>query len=163
MRSAETRLRRSDDQLLRLLSFGVFLLILGIIVLATPNLSDQISAFVQDLKLEQIQSGVNASLPAPQGPHPQLYGAAALFGLAFGVYLVLLLIAKFVLGADFNQKAETLTGVIFWLGIGLAMLALARETIAWLLFVAIAVVLIAIIILVRSAAFLISKKRPGSH
>lgn len=163
MRSAETRLRRSDDQLLRLLSFGVFLLILGIIVLATPNLSDQISAFVQDLKLEQIQPGVNASLPAPQGPHPQLYGAAALFGLAFGAYLVLLLIAKFVLGADLNQKAETLTGVILWVGIGLAMLALARGTVAWLLFVAIAVVLIAILILVRSAAFLISKKRPGSH
>jgi hypothetical protein len=44
-----------------------------IIVLATPNLSDQIRAFVQDLKLEQIQSGVNASFPVPQGPHPQLY------------------------------------------------------------------------------------------
>ncbi len=163
MRSAETRLKRSDDQLLRLVSFGVFLLILGIIVLATPNLSDQIRAFGQDLKLEQIQPGVNASFPVPQSPHPQLYGAAALFGLAFGGYLILLLIAKSVLGADLNQKAETLTAVIFWLSIGLVMLALARETITWLVFIAIVVVLIAIIILVRSTAFLISKKRLGSH
>jgi hypothetical protein len=45
MRLAETRLKRSDDQLLRLVSFGVFLLILGIIVLATPNLSAEIRAF----------------------------------------------------------------------------------------------------------------------
>jgi hypothetical protein len=33
--------------------------------------------------------------------------------------LILLLIAKSVLGADLNQKAETFTGVIFWVGIGL--------------------------------------------
>ena len=163
MRSAETRLKRSDDRLLRLVSFGVFLLILGITVLATPNLGAEISAFVQDVKLEQIQPGGNVSFPVPQGPHPQLYGTVALFSLAFGVYLIVLLIAKSALGADLNQKAETLTDVIFWLGIGFVMLALARETIAWLVFIAIVVVLIAIIILVRSAAFLISKKRPGTH
>jgi hypothetical protein len=100
--------------LLRLISFGVFLLILGIVTLATPNLSDQIGAFGQDLKLEQIHPSVNVSFPVPQGPHPQLYDVGALFGLAFGAYLILLLIAKSVLGADLNQKAETLTGVIFW-------------------------------------------------
>jgi hypothetical protein len=83
----------------------------------------------------------------------------ALFSFAFGAYLIVLLIAKSALGADLNQKAETLTDVIFWLGIGFVMLALARETIAWLVFIAIVVVLIAIIILVRNAALLTSKKR----
>ena len=84
MRSAETRLKRSDDRLLRLVSFGVFLLILGITVFATPNLGAEISAFVQDVKLEQIQPGGNVSFPVPQGPHPQLYGTVALFSIAFG-------------------------------------------------------------------------------
>jgi hypothetical protein len=96
-----------------LISFGVFLLILGIFVLATLNLSDQIGPFGQDLKLEQIHPGVNASFPVPQAPHPQLYDAAALLGLSFGAYLILLPIAKSVLDADLSQQAETLTGIVF--------------------------------------------------
>ena len=150
-------MRRRDKHLLSWLSFGVFLIIVGAIFLITQDLTGQIRAFFEDFKLEQISG--KFYFPTPQNPHPTLYGATAMFCLAFGVYQILLLFLKFALGANLKQRAETFTSVIFWLTASFAVSMLENETIEWLLLIAVLVVLAAVGIIIRSVANMISQKR----
>lgn len=149
-------MRRRDEHLLGWLSFGAFLIIVGVIFLITQNLTGQIKTFFKDFKLEQVSG--NFYFPAPQNPHPTLYGAVAMFCLAFSVYQVLLLFLKFALGADLKQRTETFTSIIFWLTTSFAVTMLKNETIEWLLFVAVLIVLVAVVIIIRSMSSIIAQK-----
>jgi hypothetical protein len=149
-------LRRRDKHLLSWLSFGVFLIVVGAIFLTTQNLTDRIEAFFQDFELEQVSGELY--FPAPQNSHPTLYGAVALFCLAFGVYQILLLFLKFALGATLVQRAETFTSIIFWLTSSFAVNMLKNETIGWFLFLAVLIVLMAVGIVIRSLASMIASE-----
>jgi hypothetical protein len=147
-------LMRRDKHLLSWLSFGVFLIVVGAIFLATQNLTNQIEAFFEDFELEQVSG--EFYFPAPQNPHPTLYGAVALFCLAFGVYQILLLFLKFALGATLVQRAETFTSIIFWLTASFAVTLLKNQAIEWFLFIAVLIVLVAVGIVIRSLASMIA-------
>jgi hypothetical protein len=147
-------LKRRDKQLLSWLSFGVFLVIVGSIFLTTHNLTDHIEAFFRDFALEQVSGELY--FPAPQSHHPTLYGAVALFCLAFGIYQILLLFLKFALRATLVQRAETFTSIIFWLSASFAVNMLKNETIEWFLFLAVLIVLAAVSIIIRSLASMIA-------
>jgi len=147
-------LRRRDKQLLSWLSFGVFLVIVGAIFLTTHNLTDRIEAFFRDFELEQVSGELY--FPAPQSPHPTLYGVVAMFCLAFGIYQILLLFLKFALRATLVQRVETFTSIIFWLIASFAVDMLKNEIIEWFLFLAILIVLAAVGIVIRSLASMIA-------
>lgn len=150
-------MKRGDRHLLSGLSFGVFLVIVGAIFLITPNLIDEIEPFFRDFELEQVSE--NIYFPTPQHPHPTLYNSVAVFCFAFGTYQILLLILKFALETEPTQKAETLTSIIFWLTAGSIVLMLKNGSIKWLTFIAGLVILAAIVIIIRSAAHIIFKRR----
>jgi hypothetical protein len=150
-------LKRREEQLLGWLSFGAFLVIVGGIFLITPNLTDEIKAFLTGFKLEQVSG--DFYFPTPKSPHhPILYKSIAIFCFAYGMYQFILLILKFALRAEPTKKSETFTSMMFWSATGFVVLMLKNETIEWLTFVATLIILAAIVIIIRSATHMIFKK-----
>lgn len=149
-------MRHKDEQLLSWLSFGVFLIIIGVLFILNPNLIEEVRGFFEDFKLEQVSGGFY--FPAPQNRHPTLYNSIALFCFTFGTYQIFLLILKTALGAASTKKVETFTSVLFWLAAGFAMLMLKNGAIGWMTFIAWLIILTAIIIIIRSVAYIIFRR-----
>ncbi len=149
-------MKRREENLLGWLSFGAFLVIIGIVFFINMDLVDEIEVFIRDFKLKQVSG--HFYLPTPQKNHPTLYQSIAIFCFAYGAYQFLLLILKFALGAEPAKKSETLKSAILWPVIGFLMLMLKNGTIVWFTFIATLVVLAAIAIIMKSVTYIIFRK-----
>jgi len=100
-----------------LLSFGLFLILLGAIWMTTPNLTEDVKAFVDsdNWHLENITE--NIAFPEPEDSHPVLYTAAMQFSFVFGVLQIGILVLRFAFHDSINKKAETVSGIAFWFSI----------------------------------------------
>ncbi len=111
--------RWQREGLLGAVSAGMFLLLIGIIVLATPGLVEKIVAYFQDFTLVSTRFiGTDFSLPAPERPtnHLAVYQATLQFCIAWGVFEVLLLALRFWFRSSVRKKGETISNIVFWLG-----------------------------------------------
>jgi hypothetical protein len=107
--------RSKGTDWLSLVSLGFFFITIGIVFIITPNLTEEIRAFFKDFHLEAYGS---IKLPAPTTPHPIIYEAIMNFSYIFGVSQIIVLILRFALRDLSSRKAETGSGIIFWLGMG---------------------------------------------
>jgi hypothetical protein len=100
-----------------LLSFGLFLILLGAIWMTTPNLTEDVKAFVdsKNWHLENITE--NIAFPEPEKSHPILYTAAMQFSFIFGALQIGILALRFAFHDSINKKAETVSGIAFWFSI----------------------------------------------
>ncbi len=111
-----TRERRSKGtDWLSLVSLGFFFIAIGIVFTAIPDLTGGIRTFLKDFHLEAY---ANIKLPAPRTPHPIIYEAIMNFCYIFGASQIIVLILRFALRDLESRKAETGSGIIFWLGMG---------------------------------------------
>ncbi len=108
--------RRPDTpDVLGLVMFGVFLILLGWIFSITPNLLDEVINFFVDIRLTEVSPGI--FLPLPQSNHPVLYSAVYQFALAFAAAHIFLLIARIALRHPANEVGSAISGGIFWGGL----------------------------------------------
>jgi len=115
---AENVKKRSEGtNWLGLLSFGLFLILLGTIWTATPNLTEDVRTFVdpKNWRLENVTE--NIAFPEPQGSYDVLYTAAMQFCFIFGVLQIAILFLRFAFYESINKKAETVSGMTFWFSI----------------------------------------------
>ena len=147
---------RSEVHLLGWLSFGVFLILVGMLFLVTPNLIDEIRMFFQDFTIEKLNGKI--PFPAPEHNHPVLYNALSQFCLFFGVYQIILLALKIYLRATVSQKAETFSDIVFWLSTSYFLMQLRVQKINWFMFIGGLILLAGIMILIRSTAPLFFKE-----
>lgn len=111
-----TQERRSKGtDWLSLVSLGFFFIAIGIVFTAIPDLTGEIRTFFKDFHLETY---ANIKLPAPRTPHPIIYEAIMNFCYIFGASQIIVLILRFALRDLASRKAETGSGIIFWLGMG---------------------------------------------
>ncbi|MFH1821698.1 MAG: hypothetical protein ABH852_04580 [Methanobacteriota archaeon] len=136
-----------------LLSFGMFLLLVGSIFASTPQLLNKIFDFARDFHLQEVYPGVKFF--APSSTHPVLYNVVFQFCLIFAVLQVFILIARFVMKDSVGRKAETFSSIVFWLGAALALNYLVAGTIEWFTFLGWIIVAIGLSITVRSAMVLV--------
>lgn len=89
----------------------------GFIFLATPNIIDNVSEFFRNMNATQVPN-TNVILPAPLDPsaHIEIYSAAALFALVWGIFQVALLAMRFYVHSPVGKKADTAGDALFWLG-----------------------------------------------
>jgi hypothetical protein len=150
--SSETQSRRSWDDYRRddtgWISFGAFLIIIAVIYLRTPNLVQEVKAFVSDFHLVEVFQ--NFWWYVPSTNHPALYVAAEQFCYAFGLVQIVLLGLKFAKGSSTHGKAETVSSIVFWLGAGYILGLLSQGVLSWLPFIAGLIVLIGISIVARA-------------
>jgi len=141
--------RRSEGRdRLSLASFGFFLILIGAILLITPNYHDEFSAFIKDFHLVKVAS--NIFLPAPKSSHPVVYTALMEFCIVYGLFQIAILIFRFALRDPVDKKAETVSGIVFWLGAGYLLSMLSAGNIGWFSFLAGLVIFIGLAIFVRS-------------
>jgi len=139
---------RKERDWLSIVSFGFFLIIVGVIWLITPNPYDEALAFAKDFHLENITE--NVYLPAPASPHPVVYTAIAQFCLTFGIFHIIVLGLRIVFKEPLNRKSGTVPSVVFWLGASYFLFALAAENISWFAFLAGLIIIIGLMIVVSS-------------
>jgi len=153
--ASESRIRRTD--VLGLVSFGFFLILVGIIFINIPNIIDEIRNFFTDFDIVEVFP--NVFLPAPRTNHPVLYTAVAESSFAFGLLQIVLLTLRVIVKDTLGRKAETLSSIVFWLGIGFGFTMLAAEQIGWFAFVAWFIIFVGLSITIRSVTVLLFRRR----
>ena len=149
--------RRSEGtDWLSIVSLGFFLVLLGVIWIITPDLSNEVIDFFKDVHLENMTE--NIILPAPEHSHPVVYRAAMQFCLAFGVFDIVILALRFVLRESMDRKTGTISGIVFWLGAGFFLNMLAAGDIGWFGFLAGLIIVIGLLIIVSSLVKLLFKR-----
>jgi hypothetical protein len=123
--------RSEGTNWLGLLSFGLFLMLLGTIWTATPNLTEDVRTFVDPKNWHLKNVTENIAFPEPKDSHPILYTAAMQFCLIFGVLQIVILVLRFAFHGSLNRKAETVSGVAFWFSFGCFLYMLVSESIPW--------------------------------
>ena len=140
--------------ILGLASFGFFLLLVGVIWVITPNLSQEVIDFFDSFKRKE-EIFPNVFLPAPVGTHPVVYMAIARFCFVFGLLQIFILVLRFVFREPVDKIAGTFSGVVFWLGAGFVANMLSAETIEWFVFLGWIIVLIGLSLIIRSLGILL--------
>lgn len=109
--------RRHHEGLLSAISVGFFLILIGVLIISTPNLADKVGTFVNHFQTVQV-GNTNIYIPAPEhlGDHIDIYLTARQFSLIWGVFLIAMLGARFILESPLRRKAENLGDIVFWLG-----------------------------------------------
>ena len=122
---------------LGLLSFGFFILLVGIIWLSTPGLSEDISSFLtrENWSNKPIVGDINFPSPKPNIDHTILYTAVMQFCFIFAIFHVAVLIIRFGLRESINRKAGTVSSIAFWFSAGSFVYWLANGVIGWLSFI----------------------------
>jgi len=150
--------RREERDWFGLIEFGFFLILLGTILLVTPNVFGRIENFFKDFdpQAEEIYPGI--FLPAPRSDHQGVYRTVMYFCFAFGLFQVIILILRFAQKSSIEKKAGTLGGIVFWLGAGiLANMLVTGGGGFWFLFIGGLIVLIGLSIMVRVLATFFSR------
>lgn len=110
------RRRSGDTDWLGLVSLGFFFIVIGAVFIIHPNLPGEVRAFFKNFYLAEAYQ--NVRLPAPRFPHPIIYEAIKNFCNAFAASQIIVLILRFGIRDLSSRKAETASGIIFWLGMG---------------------------------------------
>jgi len=140
--------RHPSTSWLGTLSFGFFLVLLGVIWIITPNLSGEVIDFAKDFDLEHLSEHI--ILPTPQHSHAVLYTAAMQFCLAFGVFQIVILVLRFLFHDSLHEVSGTISNIAFWFGTGFFLNMLANDSIGWLGFIAGLIVSIGLAIVASS-------------
>ena len=144
---------KKKQDVLGLISLGFFFVLLGVIIVITPNWYSAARSFVKDFELVKVNQ--NISLPAPESNHPVIYRAIERFCLVWGLFQIGILVSKFFLRETVHKKAETFSGIIFWLGAAYVTNLLLTESISWFAFLAGLITLVGITIIARSLVVLL--------
>jgi len=142
--------------ILGLVSFGFFLLLIGVIWIITPNLHQKIIDFFNDFKRTE-EIFPNVFLPAPEHleRHTEVYTALARFCFAFGLFQIVILVLRFFFREPLSRMAGTFSGIVFWLGVGFISSLLADGEIGWFGFLGWVIVFIGLSLVVRSLLVLL--------
>ncbi len=140
------------------ISFGAFLIIVAVIYLTTPNIANEVNAFIRDFQLVEVFDDFSWFVPSTT--HPVLYSAAERFCYAFGLVQVGILGLRLAKRSSIHGKAESASGVVFWLGAGYVLGLLSQAVLSWLSFVAGLIILMGISIVVRALVLILSPRHP---
>lgn len=117
-RDERRRNRWEHDGLITAVAFGGFLIIVGLIFAITPDLSQKITTFFQDLTTQALpfNSLSNITLPAPQNPaaYMDLYTAVMQFDIGIAVLELIILAMRLSLQSRTHRIAETVGNLVFW-------------------------------------------------
>ncbi len=111
------RRKRRLEGVFGAISAGVFLLLIGGVIVATPNLIDAISDFSLDFR--NVEIAPNFFLPAPRLNHLRVYTAVEQFCLAYGFFQVIILVLRLGARSLMEGITRNIQSIVFWLGAGL--------------------------------------------
>lgn len=155
MLNQDSRLeRRHHDGMLSAVSIGFFLIVIGVLFVTTPNLSDSVVKFLSNFTTEQVGS-TGIYIPVPQNlvNNGDVYMAVRQFSIIWGVFLIAMLGARFVFGSTVRRLSENVGDIVFWLGaaylVQTFLVASTVDTTKWFEFWAAIIMLIGVSLIAR--------------
>jgi hypothetical protein len=105
------------EGILSAISVGFFLILIGTMFVTTPGLLDKVVTFLSHFNVVQV-GNTNIYVPAPEHlvDHIDVYLATREFSLVWGVFLIAMLGARFLLDSPLRRKAQNIGDIVFWLG-----------------------------------------------
>jgi hypothetical protein len=151
-------------------SAGFFFIIVGTLFATRPALYDSLRTFLNpDSWTNRTINNSTIVLPVPKNPssYAEIYNAALAFSLAWGIFQVLVLTFRFVIGSSARRKARTVQSAVFWLGVSYLIntyliIAYSNADAAqqgWFLFWAAVIILIGLALIARAIALALLRAR----
>ncbi|MCW4004253.1 MAG: hypothetical protein NWE95_10125 [Candidatus Bathyarchaeota archaeon] len=118
--SQTPRNRHIYEGLITALAVGGFFIILGFVIVSTPNIIDGTFDFFSDITFQHFPLGGSStlSLPAPAHPaqHITVFTAVMNFFLAIGILQIVILALRLTFRSPLGRISETVGNLVFWLG-----------------------------------------------
>jgi hypothetical protein len=160
--------RSRGEAVISAVSAGLFLVLVGVIVIINQNLWSNIRNFFNDFTQVTV-TNTQVSLPAPATPaaHTAVYSATFQFALGIAILEILILAMRFGVGSRIRRKAQTVGDLIFWLGAAYLLynladmkntLSVSQQQTMWFQFWAAIIILFGISLIVRATFFLAAKQ-----
>ncbi|WP_455367194.1 hypothetical protein [[Eubacterium] cellulosolvens] len=140
--------KKDQHDTLDLVTFGFFLVLAGIIFLITPNLLENIYAFLRDLDFKEAITYVY--LPAPQGTHTILFTAISRFTFYFALVHLFILAARYFFRSPKDKIAGTVSGLVFWFGATWILNKYIEADIVWFRFLGYLIALVGISVVIKN-------------
>ena len=115
--------KRHREGLLSALSAGFFLVLIGMLFVIKPNLYNDTATFFNNFNLTSTVPHTQIKLPAPSSnstvrdANLSVYSAVQQFSLAWGIFLIALLVLRFAFDSSWRRKAENISNIVFWFGL----------------------------------------------
>lgn len=143
-----------SEGIISAVSAGAWLILVGIIFLSTPNLIGGIVDLIEDTHVVQVLgTPIFALAPTVLGAHVVVYEAAAIYSIVWGLFQIVLLAFRFILGSSIDRKARTASDALFSLGAYYLLGIFLNESTTlnrWFLFWASIIMLIGATLIVRA-------------
>ncbi|MGC9516420.1 MAG: hypothetical protein ACP5C3_01825 [Methanomicrobiales archaeon] len=150
-----------------ILSFGFFILLIGTFFVVIPGLSNIIQNFFIDLNLTAISSNnlttipSNIYIPSPSGAHPVLYNVLFQFCLIFAFFQIFALFLRFLIKDLMKRKVRNFTDIFFWFGTAYLVFIFLNSQISWIVFLGFLITLLGLNIVLSNVIILIINLRRG--
>ena len=115
--------RRHREGLLSAVSAGFFLVLIGMLFVIKPNLYYDTSTFFNNFNVTSAVPHTQIQLPAPssnstvRNANLSVYSAVEAFSLAWGIFMIVLLVLRFAFHSSWRRKAENISNIVFWFGV----------------------------------------------
>ena len=142
------------EGLITAIAVGGTFILLGLVVILTPNFGVKFGNFISDFTFIYYPFGTGTiSFPTPQNPaiHQSLFTAAMYFAIGIAILQVLILPLRLAFKSRLSRIAETVGNLVFWVGAAfVANIYLLAGTIeGWFQFWAYLIILAGISLIVR--------------
>jgi hypothetical protein len=147
--------QRSRETLISVTSVGAFLILLGLIIISTPDFFGKLLSFFNDFDLIQVPNVIaGVRLPAPRHPanHTAIYSAASWFSFGWGIFLVAMLLVRILANSPLQKKAENASDIFNSLANGFLIgyfLNGTTNTVMWFSYWTALIMLLGISLLIR--------------
>lgn len=158
------RIRSHHEGLLSAVSIGFFLILIGVLFISTPNLSNSVTNFFSHFTSQQVRNtGIYIPIPQNVESYGDIYLTVRQFDLIWGLFLVGLLGARLVLGSPIRKLAENVGDITFWLGAAYVtetfLVASTVDTLRWFEFWTSIIMLIGVSLIARGIFLAAAKLR----
>jgi hypothetical protein len=119
--------QRRREGLLSAVSAGFFLVLIGLLFVVKPNLYNDTVTFFNNFNVTSAVSNTQVLLPAPDPERSttnstvreanlSVYSAVQQFSLGWGIFLIALLVIRFVSRSSWRREARNISDIVFWFG-----------------------------------------------
>lgn len=158
MNGNKKQMNMGSEGIFTAISVGFFFVLIGILLVTTPNLFSNFLDFVTSFKLIDVPNS-SIVLPGPVSPenHIALYQAAELLSFALVAFQIIMLILRFFVQSSWGKRAETVGNLVFWLGAGFLIQSFLIETTQWFIFWSLLLIIAGISMIARAMVIAVSK------
>lgn len=137
-------------------------MLIAMFFIIVPHYGESVEGFFNDITQERTEVASGVFLPAPQRPHPEVYSTAMRFCIVFGLFQFFILALRLYFKSSVSKMAETISNIVFWLGVAYMFNLLWGKTVEWFPFIGGIIAVIGFSIVVRSLITLLFWRRSSS-